>query len=107
MAYWIHVSGNKNNSLWKFFMCDFVSDLQNQPTFTKEGVPQQNDTVCKNKCAPGSQCLCQEDGSVWLLGKDTDKWIQQKGNTGMISELMQSTEPTEQEIGCYWVQEYT
>lgn len=75
MAYWIHESGNKNNSLWRFYQCDYVSDLANLPTATKEGIPQPNDTVCKNKCAPGSQCLCQEDGSVWLLGKDTDKWI--------------------------------
>lgn len=81
MAYWIHESGNKNNSLWRFFMCDFVSDLTNLPTATKEGQPQPNDTVCKNKCAPGSQCLCQEDGSVWFLGKDTDKWIQRKGSS--------------------------
>lgn len=81
MAYWIHEAGNKNNSLWRFFMCDFVSDLTGLPTATKEGNPQPNDTVCKNRCAPGSQCLCQEDGSVWFLGKDTDKWIKRKGSS--------------------------
>lgn len=78
MAYWINESGNRNNSAWRFFMCDFVSDLTELPTAFKEGTPQPNDTVCKNRCAPGSQCLCLEDGSVWLLGKDTDTWIQQK-----------------------------
>jgi len=79
MAYWVHEAGNKNNSLWRFFQCDFISDVNNLPTTTKEGQPQPNDTVCKNKCAPGSQCLCLEDSSVWFLGKDTDKWVKRKG----------------------------
>lgn len=79
MAYWIHESGNRNNSMWRFFMCDFVRDLTKLPTALKEGVPQPNDTVCKNRCAPGSQCLCHEDGSIWILGKDTDTWVQRKG----------------------------
>lgn len=79
MAYWINESGNRNNSAWRFFMCDFVSDLTELPTAFKEGIPQPNDTVCKNKCAPGSQCLCLEDGSVWILGKDTDKWVKRIG----------------------------
>lgn len=81
MAYWIQESGNKNNSLWRAYQCDYLSDIPMLPTATKEGVPQPNDTVSKNKCAPGSQCLCQEDGSVWFLGKDTDKWIQRKGSS--------------------------
>lgn len=71
-------------------MCDFVSDLKNLPTATREGLPQPNDTVCKNKCAPGSQCFCQEDGSSWILGKDTDKWIQRKGSSssgGTIGDM--------------------
>ena len=61
-------------------MCDYVSDIKNLPTTSTEGALQPNDTVCKNKCAPGSQCLCHEDGSVWLLGKDTDKWAK-RNNT--------------------------
>ena len=79
MAYWVHEAGNKNNSLWRFYQCDYLIDIENLPTASKEGTPQKNDTICKNKCAPGSQCLCQEDGSVWFLGKDTDKWIKRKG----------------------------
>ncbi len=84
MAYWIHEAGNRNSSLWRFFMCDFVSDLKNLPTAKKDGQPQLNDTVCKNRCTPGSQCLCLEDGSVWLLGKDTDKWIK-RSSSGVSS----------------------
>lgn len=78
MAYWIHNSGNKNSSLWRFYQCDYLSDINKLPTTTKVGEQQPNDTVSKTKCAPGSQCLCQEDGSIWLLGKDTDKWIKRK-----------------------------
>lgn len=78
MAYWIHEAGSKNSSLWRFFMCDYLTDIQNLPDAQKEGQPQPNDTVCKNECSPGSQCFCIEDGSVWILGKDTNKWVKQK-----------------------------
>lgn len=81
MAYWVHEAGNKNSSLWRSFMCDFISNIDDLPTSTKEGKSQPNDTVCKNRCAPGSQCLCLEDGSVWILGKDDDKWIKRKIST--------------------------
>lgn len=77
MSYWIHKCGNKNNSLWRFFMCDYRADLEKLPTAIKEGQNQpNNDTVCKNKCCPGSQCFCIEDSSTWLLGKDSDEWIE-------------------------------
>lgn len=78
MSYWIHESGNKNNSLWRFYQCDYISDIEKLPTASTEGIPQLNDTVSRTKCSPGSQCFCQEDGSVWFLGKDTDKWIKGK-----------------------------
>lgn len=74
MAYWIHEAGNRNSSLWRFFMCDYLDDVKKLPDAIKEGSPQPNDTVCKNRCSPGSKCFCQEDGSVWLLGKETNKW---------------------------------
>lgn len=78
MSYWIHDAGNKNSSLYRYFMCDYLSDIKNLPTLSMEGQPQENDTVCKNKCCPGSRCLCLEDGSRWILGKDEDKWIKYK-----------------------------
>lgn len=74
MAYWIHEAGNRNSSIWRFFMCDYLSDINNLPDMINEGKPQENDTVCKNRCSPGSKCLCQEDGSIWLLGKETNQW---------------------------------
>lgn len=75
MAYWIHEAGNRNSSLWRFFMCDNLSDIKNLPDALNDGTPQLNDTVCKNKCSPGSECFCIEDGSTWILGKETNKWI--------------------------------
>lgn len=75
MSYWIHKCGNTNNSLWRFFICDNISDIKNLPDALNDGQPQLNDTVCKNKCSPGSECFCIEDGSTYILGKDTNKWI--------------------------------
>lgn len=78
MSYWIHEAGNRNSSLWRFFMCDYLSDIKNLPDAMNEGEQQPNDTVCKNRCSPGSKCFCQEDGSTWLLGKETNKWKKMK-----------------------------
>lgn len=78
MSYWIHEAGNRNSSLWRFFMCDYLSDIKNLPDALKDGLPQPNDTVCKNRCSPGSQCFCLEDSSIWILGKDSDQWIKKK-----------------------------
>lgn len=97
MAYWIHEAGNRNTSLYRFFMCDYLSDIQNLPDAQKDGQPQPNDTVCKNKCSPGSKCFCQEDGSVWLLGKETNKWKKMKsassGSTGGSTIVDENIEP--------------
>lgn len=75
MAYWIIKAGNRNSASWRYFQCDYLSDINRLPTTTKQGNPQENDTVSDDIVSPGSQCLCHEDGSVWLLGKETDKWI--------------------------------
>ena len=81
MAYWIHEAVNRNSSLWRFFMCDYLSDIKNLPDAMREGVPQSNDTVCKNRCSPGSKCFCHEDSSTWLLGKETNTWKKIKTTT--------------------------
>lgn len=84
MAYWIHEAGNRNSSLWRFFMCDYLSDIKNLPDALKDGLPQPNDTVCKNRCSPGSQCFCLEDSSIWILGKDSDQWIKKKNTFSSV-----------------------
>lgn len=98
MSYWIHEAGNKNSSLWRFFMCDYSSDIKNLPLADRDGQPQLNDTVCKNRCSPGSQCLCLEDNSIYILGKDTNKWIkkvtsQSGSSSGGISGDIEDVEP--------------
>ena len=85
MAYWIHEAGNRNSSIWRFFMCDYLSDINNLPDAINEGKLQENDTVCKNRCSPGSKCLCQEDGSIWLLGKETNQWKKMKTSSSVSS----------------------
>lgn len=99
MAYWIVKTNNYNNS--KFFHCDYKSDIEDLPTYTQEGKRQLNDTICSNKCAPGSQCLCQEDGSIWLLGKDTNNWIKQNTSSAGISYF--SGEPDCLTEGMTWI----
>lgn len=75
MAYkWI--KGNKTYSYTpKEFQCDFLSDIGRLPTSHRFGEKQPNDTISDDPCIPGSECFCFEDGSIWLLGIETDTWI--------------------------------
>lgn len=93
MSYWIQDAGNKNSSLWRFFMCDYLSDIEKLPTAINEGQPQTNDTVCKNKCSPGSQCFCLQDSSLWVLGKDSDTWVQRKVSSNGSGEPAEEIKP--------------
>lgn len=72
--YWIQESGNSNNANYKSFICDYKSDIDKLPTQTLNGALQNNDTVSSKPVAAGSDCLCLEDSSVWILGKETDSW---------------------------------
>lgn len=89
MAYkWL--KGNKTYSYTpKEFQCDFLSDIGKLPTAHRMGGKQENDTISDDPCMPGSECFCFEDGSIWLLGIETDTWIKvgykfggSSGNTG-------------------------
>ncbi|KAI4445175.1 hypothetical protein C823_007682 [Eubacterium plexicaudatum ASF492] len=89
MAYkWL--KGNKTYSYTpKEFQCDFLSDIGKLPTSHKYGEKQKNDTISDDPCMPGSECFCLEDGSIWLLGIETDTWVkvgykfgESSGNTG-------------------------
>ena len=76
MAYWIaHNSNRSYSNSHRCFQCDFTRDIDKLPTSKKIGVKENNDTLSTNPCAPGSECFCFEDNSIWLLGMETDKWI--------------------------------
>lgn len=102
MAYWVVQANNYNGS--KYFQCDYISDIEKLPTITNEGEKQDGDTVSSYRCSPGSKCLCQEDGSIWLLGKDTNSWIKQTGNSsGGLTYF--NEEPDTLSEGMTWIGE--
>lgn len=75
MAYWIQkTSSNHNISNYRYFICDYLSDIKKLPTFKTAGEPQDNDTISAGPCSYGSCCLCLEDSSKWILGKATNEW---------------------------------
>lgn len=75
MAYWIQKKGSTlEMSGYKSFMCDYRSDINKLPKKGIKGERQDDDTISDNPCVYGSDCFCLEDGSVWILGKDTNTW---------------------------------
>lgn len=69
MSYWVNKIGNNNNANHKEFYCDKRTDIKNLPTLNSKG--KNGDS-----CSVGSECLCLEDSSVWILGKDNNQWIE-------------------------------
>lgn len=63
------ISSDANYTDLKEYVCDLRSDISNLPTIGKSG---KNGDIC----SIGSECLCLEDTSVWVLGKDANKWIE-------------------------------
>lgn len=75
MAYWVQETGtHHNHSNYKSFICDYRSDIEKLPRRDVDGEPQEGDTVSSTPCTYGSDCLCLEDSSVWILGKNTNEW---------------------------------
>lgn len=73
MAYWIDPNA-KNQSTCRSYMCDYRTDINKLPRINIEGEKQENNTVASYPCACGSDCMCLEDSSIWILGKDTNQW---------------------------------
>lgn len=73
MAYWIDFNAESSANC-KSFYCDYTTDIDQLPRYGIAGVKQDNDTVSHLPCSYGSDCLCLEDSSVWILGKDTNEW---------------------------------
>lgn len=80
MSYWIYDIGDKNNPNCKSFRCDYLSDIKKLPTRLKKGAVQNGDTVSSFEAAPGSDCLCLEDSSIWVLGNEKDEWKKMSGS---------------------------
>ena len=75
MSYWVQETGTHHNSSnYRSFMCDYRSDIDKLPRVEIEGEKQDGDTVSSDPCSYGSDCLCLEDSSLWILGKDTNEW---------------------------------
>lgn len=75
MGYWIQETGTHQNfSNCRSFICDYLSDILKLPRVGINGEKQEGDTVSSTPCSYGSDCLCLEDSSVWVLGKDTNEW---------------------------------
>lgn len=75
MAYWIQETSTiQNRSGYKSFMCDYRTDINKLPRVGIEGEKQEDDSTASYPCSHGSDCLCLEDSSVWILGKDTNEW---------------------------------
>ena len=75
MAYWIDPnSSNKGNC--RSYLCDYRSDIDKLPRIGIEGAEQEGNTVASQPCACGSDCMVLEDSSVWILGKETNTWME-------------------------------
>lgn len=71
MAYWIQEIGSNN---YRSFICDYRIDITKLPKQNTYGEKQEGDTISSMPVACGSDCLCLEDSSIWILGKDTNEW---------------------------------
>lgn len=86
MAYWIQKTSNSHNMInYRYFICDYINDIKQLPRFGINGSEQEKDTISPLPCAYGSDCLCLEDSSKWVLSKDTNEWkkiISMGGSSG-------------------------
>ncbi len=89
MAYRLINNNYHSSCMGKQYQCDFLNDIGKLPTSKRIGAKQENDTVSDDPCGPGSECFCFEDGSIWILGIETDTWVKvgykyggASGNTG-------------------------
>ena len=89
MAYWIQKTSGKQNMMnYRYFICDYISDIKKLPKFGIEGEKQEDDTISSLPCSYGSVCLCLEDSSKWILSKATNEWKSVNisgGNSGSSS----------------------
>jgi len=99
ISYWIQETGTYHNySNYRKYMCDYLSDIQKLPRAGISGEKQENDTVSSAPCAHGSECICLENSTTWILSKDTNAWKQFLAGTGGGSGSGGNTPQTMQRI---------
>lgn len=76
MSYWISEIGDINRAPAgaKSFYCDFRTDIEKLPNNTDKGDLSAGDEASAQLCKYGSDCMCLEDTSLWILGKETNAW---------------------------------
>lgn len=73
--FWIQETGiNKNNPNYKLFYAESKSDIDNMPTDIKQGTQENGDTVSNHLCSVGSECLCIDEGTLYIL--TTSGWTE-------------------------------
>ncbi len=75
MSYWVlpQEESQKNNKR-RSYECTHLSDIDKLPKINKSGEAKERDTVSPLPCSAGSDCLCLEDSSVWILDEETNEW---------------------------------
>ena len=52
MAYWIQKTSGKQNMMnYRYFICDYISDIKKLPKFGIEGEKQEDDTISSLPCS--------------------------------------------------------
>ena len=76
MAYWLtEPETNRKNTKNKSYMCTHLADIEKLPKMGQNGEPKEGDTISPLPCGAGSDCLCLEDSSVWILDEETNEWV--------------------------------
>ena len=77
MAYWYDdLSARQPTSRRVIdFVCDTNADIQDLPTSSKEGVPQQGDSTLHQKVEKGSSCMVIDASTLWMLNSE-DRWVE-------------------------------
>lgn len=76
--FWIQRLGMNNSPEYRFYNAEFTTDLDNLPTHLHNGNQISGDTTANKKCALGSECLCFENKTRYVLSNNG--W-QEIGNT--------------------------
>lgn len=77
MAYWYDSNALKGKSSGRMveYIADTDSDINDLPTSTTEGVPQEGDSTLHRCVEKGSTCLVINPSSLYKLNSK-DEWVE-------------------------------